>query len=638
MDNIKTTIRLKGMADDGLLWCQEMGGVTYGGQNILNLNFYSSSHITTSTTGFSGLTGNFNCMCDYAYGTDDRFYVAGMNATGSKMYLFHPYTTPHHGLINTIQAGGSSTDQIAASSYGDILQSSGGHILYSSCNHLGVAYRLTVGSATATSITVTGATLNATYGVDSDAGTNKVYNLTKKEIYTNTTNNPTDTLNFTTAAVTPQAGDKILVFIDNRFKFNTSSVVDNHFVGQDTTSNWVRQIVLFGSEYFILNGNYLASLDNTSQTFSATAKQLPYNTQATCMGINNSQILVGGRAVNNTGRLCLWDGSSDGWLSILELSTAPSAIQSYKNGWLVFVNGQIIFTNGYEIQKLTSVPDVEVGFSYMNINYNGFVVSDDKLFIASATYDYNRVRCGIYIYDILRGTWSFTPYKTVNGTPSQGIDLTCLYPYVYSSRRLFLYGINAEIGKVFAGKNSSGGNKQIIVGFANLPKKIRVSKIELNLAYGYNSYLLASGSSDVTVSVGDGKNSFFNRAQADSTSTTTTIYNVIGDSNPGIVGQEFEVTGDDYAYAGARSFIQSIADAGTVNEAWTISPALPANLTADTEVLTFGLKTCGTKTITSSTLLSTLTYSVSNFQSDKLYFEVVIDGTMPVDVYSINIY
>lgn len=628
------------MSDNGMFWCQELGVVRLGGNNILTQNFRAINHITTATTGFSGLTGNLNSMCDFtSISGNERNSVIGI-CDSSKMYALDPYLSYHYGLLNTIQNGGSGTDAILAHEFNDILQSKDGYILYTSANHLGVAYKFTASSATATSLTVTSQTFNATYGIDSDAGTNKIYNLTKKEIYTNTTNNPTDTLNFTTAAVTPQAGDVFLVFVDNRFKFNTSSIVDNQYVGQPLTSEWVRQILLFGSEYFTLNGNYLASLDITCQTWSATAKQLPYNTSATCMGINNSQILVGGRAVNNTGKIMLWDGSSDGWLSIVELTTAPQSIQPYKNGWLVFVNGQVLFTDGYQTTRLAVMPDVEVGFVPISTRFNSFLVFDDKIFIGSATNERNRIRCGVYIYDILSGSWSFTPYKQSTGTPTYNTGLTCLYPYVYTTRRVIVYGINGQIGRIFSGATSA--NKQVVVGYVKLPRKQRVSKIELNLANAYNFYEGGDGkstSASITVSIGDGNQAFNNEITGKATSTTAIIYNNDGTTIPGTVGQEVEVTDVNYAYAGARSFIESIENAGLSTEAWILDTdhPLPANFTGASIVRTYNLKKCGTKTITASTLLSNLTFSVSNFQSDKLYFEIVISG-VAIDIHGINIY
>jgi len=627
MDNIKATINLNGMSENGLFWCQEMGVAKVGGKNILTPNFMARNWIDSGDTGYSGLTGNdkFDAMCSFATtATSPHNLVAGIY-NGTKIYLFDAVNDSNHkGLAHTITS--------AESNYPDMIQTNSNHLLYMSARYMGIAYYFTATSATATSLTVSDATLNATYGIDNASTNRHIYNITKKEGYTNTQADPTDTLTFTTAAVTPQAGDVFICFVDEKFDF-----------GSAYSANTKRQIVLFGSEYFILNDGYLASLDSTLTTFSATAKQLPYQTHANCISVNNSQMLIGGSHKNNSGKLMLWNGVDDGFSSILDISTPPLVIEAYQNGWLYFTDGKIFYTDGYQTTLVAQMPDTEMGMYYVNTNFNHLKLAEDKLFIGCESDTSGRIREGIYIYDLLNKSWSFTPRTVLTATPTRNTYGGCLYYHVPTPLsaiydRVLLTSARDTISVIEANRNS-GGNKQIIVGYMVLPRKIRISKIQVNLAKKYNALNRAFTNTDVTVSVGDGDFGFFTQATASDSSTGTSVYHTTGNNYPVEIGQEFEVVDGGYLNAGFRSWITDITNGGTANEVWTISPALPSAITTSgtQNLLIYNLKKCGTKTISDGDLLDNLTFTVSNFNSDKLYFQVMIDGTL-LDIHSINIF
>jgi len=194
---------------------------------------------------------------------------------------------------------------------------------------------------------------------------------------------------------------------------------------------------------------------------------------------------------------------------------------------------------------------------------------------------------------------------------------------------------NYFINRLFFGSPS----KYSSIFYVMLPVKMRISKIELNLANKFNLNQMSSGTTDVTVSYGDGKNYLWGETQAGGSSTTSAIYNQLGASYPASIGQEMVVLEGDTG--GETSWITDIVDGGTANEIWTISPTLSTTPENDIVLNFMNLKKSETKTITNNAISNNLTFNVSDFYSDKLLIKVrfnVNSGDSQLDLHSINIY
>ncbi len=93
--------------------------------------------------------------------------------------------------------------------------------------------------------------------------------------------------------------------------------------------------------------------------------------------------------------------------------------------------------------------------------------------------------------------------------------------------------------------------------------------------------------------------------------------------------------------AGERSYVTSIASGGTTGEVLTVSPAFSA---APTNSCTFNimkLNLAETKTITTTRMPDNLMFNISNFYSDKIFIQVVMEvqtGTTLLDLHSINLW
>lgn len=625
--------------DNGIVYYLEsMSPAKVAGRSILTTGLSTSYFLSEDSSGFSDYSGSSG------FGTIDySVYLTGhcLSIESGKIIDFLPNSsTGHTGLIHTVTATGSGTSEILYVNNPDIYVTTNNNILYTSSNHLGVAYLFTATGGTSTSITVSGKTFNATYGISNATGRNKIYNLTKKEEYTNTTATPTDTLNFTTAGTTPQSGDVFLVFMDNKFVFNTSIKRGNHFSNQLITTDWVRQIKLIGSDYWVLNGNYIASLNIDEATFAATAKQLPYNVQATCFDENNGMMLVGGDKFGD-GRLMLWDTFTDGWLSILNISKSPDAITAYKSGWLVMAGNVLYYTDGYQVQEISIYPDMPHYRSELNTHYNGLIINQGRLLANIAPGVGNRARNGVAIYDFING-WSFTPITTSGGKATYTGNGGALFTYVNPSTGLpiIITAFKSEattaniLTKLY---DSVEADKSVILSF-DLPYKVRVNKVELKVQYKYNEYSPTTQADRyITMSYGDGKHLLFDQTQVGAGSDADTIVNTQGAQHPGLVGQEIIMARGNVT--GERSFITSITNAGTATETWEISPALSTTPTTGITIYKQNLYKSETKTITAGTITDNLTFNVSGFYSDKLFVEFYITGGyVNLDILGVNIY
>jgi len=617
-----------GMDNGPVYYLEGLAPVRVAGRNILSAGYGPQFHLSEDTTGyleFDGANGMVNTS--FSANLQDLLFTIGTD------HIFlSGKASANYGLVHTISG--------TISNKPDLMVTTGNNLLYPSAQYLGVAYKFVATGGTTTSIIVNGQTFYATYGIDSDSGTNKIYNITKKEIYTNTKDNPTDTLEFA-ATTAPEAGDVFLVFRDAKFTLATSNNYSLHFGNQNTASTWVRQMKFIGSDYWITNGNYIASLNIDMATFSETAKQLPYNTQATCIGENNGMMLVGGDFMGR-GKLMLWNTYDSGWLSIIELNKAPSAIVSYKNGWLFVAGAVLYFTDGYQVQEVSKFPDLDNFRTTLNVHYNGMLVVEDKLFISVYTNQVYRARTGVLMYDFSKG-WSYSPMVVDTGYKSCSIGTNgCLHyfvdvnglPVVYSSFKDTGHTANYIINRIYYNQQ---GEKSVIFYF-DLSQKIRVSKVDLKVSFKFDENFYNSTTASVTMNYGDGKRLLYSGYSVGAASDSNTIANGAGATRTPLVGQQIQILGG--VTCGERSYISSIANSGTASETWEISPALTTTPTTSSTISVTNLYKSETKTIPATKITDNLTFNVKDFNSDKLYLEFVFNNAerMNLDIIGLNVY
>lgn len=634
---IITINKFANMGDNGLYFLDGLETKQLNGQDILTPSWYCSHKKSNTESGWSGFTGVFNGMSLINFDHDDMIIGIASN----KIFCWHSYINSYDvGHIHSVAATGSGVNQILFCNNPDVFTTKNGNLLYTSSNHLGRGLRgqCHADSGTTKIVDEDGRNFD-TLGYGTTAGKNKVVNLNTGEIFTITSitdeNATKDCLNFTAGSNSNSENDYFMVFKDDFKKFETSYTKGNHFTGQDTPVQWKRQIEKWGDNYYILNGNYIATLNDDESTFSETTKQLFSNVNAVCFSINGERMLVGGD-FRGSGKLLLWDGNNPGWLNEINIDKVPVSIKPYKNGWTVLIGTKIYFTDGYQLELISQYPDTNFRDNF-GCNFDGMVIVDDKIFISSRIEGINRQLPGIVIFDFAKG-WIFTPF--ICGTSAKQIYKTGDAGALFSAAdlsipRLFCSVEESNIRWTINYIHPAGSSKNSVIFYVKLPCKMKINVIELSLMAKHDSYT-KFGSTVVTVNYGEGKNVFWQYAQAGTNSTTTLIKNGLGASQKGKVGQEILMRNKNVA--GERSYITAVANPGTANEEWTISPALSAAPTENTNLFKFDLRKAGQKTF-SDKIPDELLFNVDKFFSDKLFIEVIFNcADTQLDLHSVNIY
>ena len=636
-----------GMGDNGIFWLEMASAMKINGKSVITPSFYQSCFIDKSDTNFSDLTEILNCIASFQmqYNTNslDADYLVGMR--GSVIFGFHSTIKSwSKGKMHGVTSSGSGVNQILYCNYPAVLETKENNLLYSSGGHLGLGIKgkCHADSTNAKIIDIAGRNFT-TLGASTSAGSNKVYNTRGKEIYTitsiTTTHATDDTLNFTAGTGNNATNEEFILFIDNKFKFETQFITGNHFDAQLNPVQWKRQILLWADYYWILNGNWLSNLNIDEATWAEEAKQLPYNCQAVCFSVNAEKMLVGCE-YQSKGKIILWDSYSDGWLNEINLEKKPISIKPYKQGWIVSTGASLYYTDGYSWEFIADYPDNENYYNFDG-NFDAMIIVDDNIFHILST-QFNRFRSGIGVYNIKNG-WTYVPLKSSDGDNgyygTQGalfahtrfgsytIPMTsCLITHITNT---------TSISRVLA----RGGDKYSMIYYLKLPKIMNISKIRLNVMAKISQYTQANQDVDITVAYGDGKNNIINWFQCkNSGNTITKIISYMGADYPAQVGEEIFAMNDKMC--GERTFITAIENAGTNSEVLTVSPALseaPANYANFTKLR---LKRAGDKrTFDPTNIPEDLSFEIENFLSDKIFIEIVVDmNSVKLDLHSIDLF
>jgi hypothetical protein len=637
MSKIATIKNFSNMEESGAYYLEGMVARKINGKSILTPGYLNSFVLSEDTSGFSAL-GVVKGGTSFQYGTEETGTAAIIDDSGH-IYGIDIVSSTHLGLFHTSTLVTANTD---------IAVTKNENLLYSNTTHLGFGLKGTADSGSTTTL-VDAAVAFDTLIAGAGAGINKMYSFTNEEEYTITSLTGSNTLNFD--AGTAIDTDSYMVFLDtgktnggDDWNFFPAGATYPHFVGQETQASFKRQIELFDTNYLIGNGNYLAALNVNETTWNANYKQLPDQTQFQCMGKNQDRLLVGA-VRRGKGVLLLWDGYSDGWLAIEELEQIPTAIRAYSSGWLVMVGTSVYYSNGYQTKFLTKFPDTDDLDGLANTFYNSMLAIKDKIIVNADIDDYFRNKSGVWIYEFGSG-WTLTPYNNGLSNPLNGITSGAVFSavdfpdnpknrYIFTSFEHTEGAASSCLNRII----DRIANKYSSMFYVNLPKKYNISEIKLNISPQFDGSAVY-GTVVIDVAVGDGKNQFWRQSTCGASSTTTLLKNSFGGTSnqAGIVGQQIRMLEGDTA--GERSYVTSIANAGTNSEELTISPALSANPDNSEVFNMVALKHADQQSFSGLAIPDEIPFITEGFYSDKLFFEVAINTTSAtkIDIHSIDIY
>jgi len=528
----------------------------------------------------------------------------------------------------------------------DLFQLPSGNILFTSSRHLGLMVRGTCASGSSTTKIVDKDGRNlSTLGLSTDAPNNKVVNLKTGEQYTitsiSTTNSTNDTLNFSAGTANAE-NDEFIGFVYTHKDLNDTITIPT-FAGQQDQEYWARPIQLYGNQYMIGNGNYIAILANDEATIDTTYKQLPSGYQLIDFKVNSyDNILVS--AVDNKGRghLLLWDGSSDGWQQILDLDAAPKAIKGSGGGWIYLLDGVIYYTDGLNINPLITWSETSPKSAFNTTNFNGITSYNGVYyFCVEGSGLADRSTSGVMVFNSNSGLALFklksngvafkVPYS-INIKTEANINST------YSTDPVLeIAGDGFYNQATFNTSSTDTKNHKSFVYLTDLGQETKITEVQLNLKRSTKSSFANRNNKNTTISVnyGNGRKPILGYGKANITSTTA-VANVNGDIYPGEVGQEIEFISGNVA--GQRTFIKSIENAGTVSETWVIDAVSTTG--TDCEYRAWGLNNGETKNITLDDLSKPVRFPISFF-GDKMWLEITVRGvanSFPVSINSILIF
>jgi hypothetical protein len=566
--------------------------------------------------------------------------------TGGKFFAsYSGGISNYEGEIGGIASGGG----YLYSQQPDIFELNSGNILYTGAYHAGLMIRgkVDAGSDTTKIIDADGRDLSA-LGASTITPNNKVTNLSTGEQYTitsiTTTNSTNDTLNFA-AGVTNSENDEFVVFVNTKFTLGTTT----QFQGQQRNVYWGRPIRQYGDQYMIANGNYIALIANDEETFDATYKQLPAGYQMLTFETGAmEQILVSAYDKKGNNYLLLWDGFSNGWNEIIPVVRAPQTLKAYGSGWIFMADGIIYITDGRSIQKLIAHPDANSSTKINTAHHNSIEILGDDIYFAIGTSNSQRQTRGVLIYNMNTGLHFFKTKENGRGFAqpqciyvNNKISITSLYST--NSRRLEIANSNS-LNSISSGGNSTNSSDfKSIVYYIDFKQDTQVKEVWLNIRNTMRRYFDNRDNKNTIISVNYGNgNAPIIKYGSISDNTTTTMTNPNGAYYPGVVGEEVEVLGGSYPseVAGERTFIQSIADAGTSSEVWTVSPALSSSTETTSELRVWSVKNGETKTITLDDLSSPVKFD-TNFIGSKMWLEIVVRGTtnsFPISIDNIQLF
>jgi len=449
-----------------------------------------------------------------------------------------------------------------------------------------------------------------------------------------------DTLNFDTQDPVPVALDEFMLFVDRKYNFDdtVNEVVYPHFANQVTRPNLARQIVPYGDEFFIANGNWMSSL--SGEAFSAWAKRMPDNHQLMSLWVNSSSILFS-CSFNGKGKLLLWDWYSNGFNNILDIWLPALALTAYDNGWLFLTSWKLYWTDGWSIKKMDNGLDTSVlWYSFFNVQwFNGMTMIWDNLALAWSGYYGDRAMTWVYIYDF-NWNWSYQPIKInwvkyYNSTAPKALYVHVLYG-IYNS-------LNTWVSWVSTGMQNLGNWREgNFIYKLKLWEKRRMSMVRLNLTHSNRVQQTTYSGSEalpytITMSYGKDKASMYTYEQASSCTTTQFTINRTYNRN---IELWSEILVIDWANYWQRTFLVSKDNEWTTTEKWNVLPALTTAYNNTLNLKVIDVKKSWTYTVDMRDVKTHIDFDLNDFYSDTLVLEFVFSATTatsiwvsPVEIY-----
>jgi hypothetical protein len=370
-------------------------------------------------------------------------------------------------------------------------------------------------------------------------------------------------------------------------------------------------------------------LIDSSDNLNTNAFDFPSAVTIDCLSSGKNGILLGAN-LGTRGILALTNLQTTRSLAPwIWTSGKVQSIARDDNGWIVVTQKAIIWTNGYSWKTLFELIDDRLGFANWTVAPQGTLVIGRKLLVLNQGNGFARLRCGVYIFDLDTGTFEFVPVSTQN--VASAVPLAIHAAKASATQEIFIgYRDNFLETNYIGALVQSGGqiahhySEIVATGSSAKP----VSAVVLNLALATVLSSVQDLSMNIAVKLYNFERPLWgvnvtnaelvdkNKLQVNGTNAALTRP-VVGD----------EITILEGINAGFSRHVTNIANAGALNETWTLDAELPAATETTVRVSVQPFVLTERKTITSPADLPEMYFNARNRSKGKRFLiKVVIDS------------
>lgn len=324
------------------------------------------------------------------------------------------------------------------------------------------------------------------------------------------------------------------------------------------------------------NKNSVAIIDS-GDAMNLNAFDVPSSVNIDCLSAGKHGILIGAN-LGSRGILMLWNTQTDRSLAPwIWTSGKVQSIARADNGWVVVTQKAILWTNGYSAKPLFPVIDDQFGFANYMVAPQGTLVINEKLLVLNQGNGYARLRCGVYVFDLTAQVFeTFVPVSTQN--VATAVPLAIYSAKASSTQEIFVGYRDNFLSKNYIGSVLVSGG-QIAQYFSEVVAESSKDKpavaVVLNMGLGTVLSSVQNLSMNVAVKLYNFKRPLWGVNVTNAQLTTTTLQ--VNGTNAALTRASVgdEVTILEGLNAGLNRHVTAIANAGQLNETWTLDVALP---------------------------------------------------------------
>ncbi len=289
---------------------------------------------------------------------------------------------------------------------------------------------------------------------------------------------------------------------------------------------------------------------------------------------------------------------------------------------------EILFTNGYSTQKLFAILDDPLGFTNYAVAPQGVIVNNNKLLLlnqSSTTNSFSRVKAGLYVFDLTTQLFEFIPMSTKN---VRSVFPLAIYAPKATTQQILIGYHDSFLSKFYIGRlltsgGTSGTYISPVLGSSVTTKQAEavILNIGVNTVQTFPQPLTFT----ISVKIYDFDRQLWGLSLTNATSAQLNKIFVDGRSSSFTRPQlGDEITILEGLNAGLTAHVIDVANAGLINEVWTLDTNLPAGTESGVYLNVQPFKLVGKKTIAAAASIPEMFFNIRNKYRGKKYLAKVV--------------